>query len=74
MPPYPYNMDPAYGSVPLLTEAEKMRAEMGGGPSPVQIKEERNKESSSPNDHPKNTSQVRFLIFGTSEFFFLNFL
>lgn len=50
-------MDPAYGPVPMMTEADKMRAEMGGGPPP-QIKEERNKESSSPNDHPKSSSQV----------------
>lgn len=58
MPPYPYNMDPAFGPVSMITEAEKMRAEMSGGPPP-QIKEERNKESSSPHDHPKSMGQVK---------------
>lgn len=51
MPPYPYSMDPAFGPVPMLTEADKMR-EMAASQSP-QIKEERSKDSSSPNDHPK---------------------
>lgn len=57
MPPYSFNMDGPYGPgpVPMMTDADKMRAEMSGGP-PSQIKEERNKESPSPNEHPSKSN------------------
>lgn len=42
-------MDPSYGSVPMLSDADKMRTMA----SDTNIKEERNKDSSSPNDLPK---------------------
>lgn len=50
-------MDPNYGPVPMMTDAEKMRAMAVA--EAVNIKEERNKESSSPNDHPKSGTQVQ---------------
>lgn len=49
-------MDPGYGPVPMMSDAEKMRAMAVA--EAVNIKEERNKESSSPNDHPKSGTQV----------------
>lgn len=44
-------MDPAYGPVPMMSDVDKLR-EMAPKQSP-QIKEERSKESHSPNDHSK---------------------
>lgn len=51
MSPYPYGMDNPYGPVQIIADADKMR-EISSNQSP-QIKEERSKESSSPNDLPK---------------------
>lgn len=54
MPPgYPYNMDPNYGPVPMVTDDGKIAV------AQPMIKEERLKESPSPNENPKNQSQVR---------------
>lgn len=54
-------MDPAYGPVPMMSDAEKMRALAVA--EALNIKEERNKESSSPNDHPKSGTQVNEMSF-----------
>lgn len=55
---YPYNMDPAFGAVPMV-------APSAGGPPEDQklmgqpmIKEERHKESPSPNDNAKSQPTV----------------
>lgn len=61
MPPgYPYNIDPNYGPVPMVTDDGKLAV------AQPMIKEERLKESPSPNENPKNQSQVSFrkLAFG----------
>lgn len=53
MPPgYPYNMDPNYGPVSMVSDDGKLPA-----PQPM-IKEERLKESPSPNEIPKSQLQV----------------
>lgn len=53
MPPgYPYNIDPNYGPVPMVTDDGKLAV------AQPMIKEERLKESPSPNENPKNQSQV----------------
>lgn len=53
MPPgYPYNIDPNYGPVSMVSDDGKLAA-----PQPM-IKEERLKESPSPNENPKNQLQV----------------
>lgn len=53
MPPgYPYNIDPNYGPVPMVTDDGKIAV------AQPMIKEERLKESPSPNENPKNQSQV----------------
>lgn len=53
MPPgYPYNIDPNYGPVPMVTDDAKLAVAQS------MIKEERLKESPSPNENPKNQSQV----------------
>lgn len=56
MPPgYPYNIDPNYGAVSMISDEGKLSSGQGGNPA---IKEERNKESPSPNEHAKLGSQV----------------
>lgn len=55
MPPgYPYNMDPSYGPVPLVTEDGKMPV------AQPMIKEERSKESPSPNESAKSQPSVSY--------------
>lgn len=61
MPPYPYGMDPAFGPVPIMSEADKMREIANQLP---QIKEERSKDSSSPNDHPKVKIKYHAIFIG----------
>lgn len=54
MPPgYPYNIDPNYGPVSMVSDDGKLAAPM--------IKEERLKESPSPNENPKSQLQVCIL-------------
>lgn len=53
MPPgYAYNIDPNYGPVPMVTDDGKIAV------AQPMIKEERLKESPSPNENPKHQSQV----------------
>uniref|UniRef100_A0A336KAU8 CSON004388 protein n=1 Tax=Culicoides sonorensis TaxID=179676 RepID=A0A336KAU8_CULSO len=52
---YPFMQDPAYGPMSMMSDADKMRAMAAAEAS--NIKEERNKDSSSPNDHPKSGTQ-----------------
>lgn len=53
MPPgYPYNIDPNYGPVSMVSDDGKLPA-----PQPM-IKEERLKENPSPNENPKSQLQV----------------
>lgn len=52
MPGYPYNIDPNYGPVPMVSDDVKLSA-----PQPM-IKEERLKENPSPNDNSKSQLQV----------------
>lgn len=52
MPGYPYNIDPNYGPVSMVSDDGKLPA-----PQPM-IKEERLKENPSPNENPKNQLQV----------------
>lgn len=55
MPPgYPYNMDPNYGPVSMVSEDGKLPAPQS------MIKEERLKESPSPNEISKSQLQVKF--------------
>lgn len=58
---YNYNMDPNYGPVSMMSEESKLSQQQG--PNQGQIKEERIKESSSPNEYAKMGPQVisRFL-------------
>lgn len=57
MPPgYPYNIDPNYGPVPMVTDDGKIAV------AQPMIKEERLKESPSPNENPKNQSQVKLTV------------
>lgn len=49
---YPYNIDSNYGPVPMVTDDGKISV------AQPMIKEERLKESPSPNENPKNQSLV----------------
>lgn len=51
---YPYNIEPNY-PVPMVTDDGKMAMPQS------MVKEERLKESPSPNENPKNQSQVNVL-------------
>lgn len=51
---YPYNMENPYGPVPMVTEDSKLPVAQ-----PL-IKEERLKESPSPNDNAKSQPPVRY--------------
>lgn len=77
MPPgYPYNMDPAFGAVPMVGPSAAAPPEDGGKLSgQPMIKEERLKESPSPNDNAKSQPMVCiFIILDAffSRFSFLN--
>lgn len=62
MPGYPYNIDPNYGPVSMITEEGKM------------IKEERIKENPSPNDNTKSQLPVIILTKYSSKLFHYIFL
>ena len=49
---YPYNMDPNYGPVSMVSDEAKLATQ------PPMIKDERLKESPSPNDISKSQMQV----------------
>lgn len=69
MPPgYPYNIDPSYGPVSMISEENKLSAQQ------PTIKEERLKENPSPNDNTKNQMPVNtFFSFKTFQFPILSF-
>lgn len=50
---YPYNIDPNYGPVSMVTDDGKIAV------AQPMIKEERLKENPSPNENPKIQSQVK---------------
>lgn len=54
-----YNLDPNYGPVSMIAEDNKLAQQ----PPPGQIKEERIKESPSPNEYSKMNPQVSDLLF-----------
>lgn len=57
MPPgYPYNMEPNYGPISMVSDDNKLSAISTASHS---MKEERSKENPSPSEHGKIPGQVR---------------
>lgn len=65
MPGYAYNMDPNYGPVSMVSEEAKLSTQQ------PMIKDERLKESPSPNDISKSQMQVSSVKAATIEYLYV---